>query len=114
MPGESGRYSHVAAAEARSVEMLPGVIRRTLGYGERALLCEISLQKGSVVPLHSHPHEQIGYLAKGRIEFTIGGEKLIVGVGDGYAIPGDATHGAVALEDSVAIEVFAPVREEYK
>ena len=54
-------------SSATPVEMLPGVVRRTLTEGERMMLIEVTLQQGAVVPLHTHPHEQIGYLASGRL-----------------------------------------------
>ncbi len=107
-------FRHVPAAEGRAVEMLAGVTRRTLGWGDRMLLAEITLREGSLVPPHSHHHEQIGYLMKGQLEFTIGGGKTVVSAGDGYTIAGGVTHSALALVDSVAIEVFSPVREEYR
>ncbi len=115
MPDEvTPPFRHVPSAEGRAVEMLPGVTRRTLGWGDRTLLVEITLREGALVPPHSHPHEQIGYLLKGQLEFAIGGEKTVVSAGDGYTIKGGATHSALALVDSVAVEVFSPVRDEYK
>ena len=108
------RFHHVPSSESKVVEMLPGVFRRTLGWGDRMLLVEITLREGALVPPHSHPHEQIGYLIRGQLEFTIDAEKTVVASGDGYTIPGGVTHSAVALVDSVAVEVFSPVREEYK
>ena len=107
-------FRHTPYGEARSVEMLPGVVRRTLAVGERMLLVEITLQAGGTVPPHSHPHEQIGYLIKGRLQFEVDDRQTIVEAGGGYCIPGGVTHSAVALEDSVAVEVFSPVREEYR
>ncbi len=107
-------FRHVPSTEGRAVEMLPGVTRRTLGWGDRTLLVEITLRKGALVPPHSHPHEQIGYLMQGRLEFAIGEEKTVVSAGDGYTVAGGAVHSALALVDSVAVEVFSPVREEYK
>lgn len=115
MPEEAAvPFRHVPSAEGRAVEMLPGITRRTLGWGDRMLLVEITLREGGLVPPHSHPHEQIGYLLKGQLEFTIGDAKTVVSAGDGYTIAGGATHSALALVDSVAVEVFSPVREEYK
>ena len=64
-------------------------------------------------PEHDHPHEQIGYLAAGRVLFEIGGLKKELKQGDSWIIPGGAPHKVTALEDSVAVDVFAPVREEY-
>ena len=76
-------------------------------------MTEFILKKGSVLPRHAHPHEQTGYLVKGRIRLSIGADVADVRVGDSWCIPSNIEHGAEILEDSVAIEVFAPVREEY-
>lgn len=100
-------------SESTPVEMMPGVVRRTLGCGERTLLCEITLAKRSVVAAHDHPHEQIGYVVRGRLLFRIGDEERELAAGDGYMIPGGVSHAVTALEESVAIDIFSPVREEY-
>ena len=100
-------------ASAKAVEIFPGVYRRTIVYGEREMVVEVTLPKGTVVPDHSHPHEQCGYLVSGRLEFTIAGETRELSPGDGWAAPGNAIHSVRALEDSIAIDVFSPVREEY-
>ncbi len=104
----------VRSSERPQVELWPGIYRRTLGWGDRMLLAEITLKQGSVVAPHSHMHEQIGYVAKGRLEFTVDGETSVMEAGDGYIIPGNAVHSVRALEDSIAIDIFSPVREEYK
>jgi len=92
---------------------LAGVERRTLAHGARTLLTEFRLTQGAVLPRHSHPHEQTGYLVKGRIRLRIGSDVHEAGVGDSWCIPGGVEHGADILEDSVAIEVFSPVRDDY-
>jgi quercetin dioxygenase-like cupin family protein len=99
--------------EAKPVETLPGVVRRTLSRGERTLLCEFTLAKDAVVPDHAHEHEQIGYVVRGRLRFRIDDEEREVAAGDGYMIPGNVSHAVTALEESVAIDIFSPVREEY-
>lgn len=109
-----GRFRHGPSSASRPVEMGQGVVRRTLGWGDRMLLAEITVRKGSIIPAHAHPHEQIGYVASGRLEFTIDGKAVVVDAGDGYTIAGGVPHSVVALEDSVAIDVFSPVREEFK
>ena len=96
------------------VEMFDGVTRRTLNEGDRTMLCEIELKKGSVVPLHTHPHEQIGYLSRGRIRFRIGDEVRELREGDSWCVPGDVPHMVETLEDSIAIDIFSPPREEYR
>lgn len=92
---------------------IPGIEMKTLVHGEKTLMTEFVLQKGSLLPRHSHPHEQTGYLVKGRILLSIGPETIEVTPGDSWCIPGNAEHGAEILENSVAIEVFSPVREDY-
>jgi quercetin dioxygenase-like cupin family protein len=94
-------------------QALEGVSYKTLVHGERTLLAEFHLDKGAVVPTHSHPHEQTGYVVSGRMEFTIGDEHFDAVAGTSWCIPSDVPHGVTVLEDTVVIEVFSPVREEY-
>lgn len=101
------------ADESGYKEVLPGIKLKTLVYGEKTLFAEFIMKSESILPSHSHPHEQTGYLVKGRIRLTIGDEKFEAEPGDGWAIPGNTYHSAEILEDSVAIEVFSPVREDY-
>ena len=92
---------------------LMGIEQKTLVYGEKTLMTEFLLKKGSDLPRHSHPHEQTGYLVKGKIRLSIGAEEFEAQPGDSWCIPGAVEHGAEVIEDSVAIEVFSPVREDY-
>ncbi|QWV98339.1 cupin domain-containing protein [Geomonas nitrogeniifigens] len=94
-------------------QVLPGIRQKTLVHGDKTLMVEFLLDKGALLPLHSHPHEQTGYLVSGRIRLDIGGNKEEILAGDSWCIAGGAEHNAEILEDSVAIEVFSPVREEY-
>ncbi|MFZ3044663.1 MAG: cupin domain-containing protein [Desulfatirhabdiaceae bacterium] len=94
-------------------QAVDGIQMKTLVYGDRTLLSEFHLEKGSHLPRHTHPHEQTGYLISGRIRFTIGKDVLEAGSGDSWCIPGNIEHQADILENSVAIEVFSPVREDY-
>ncbi len=95
------------------ISVLEGIWRKTTVHGEKTLMTEFLLKKGAVLPPHSHPHEQIGYLVKGRICLMIGKEKFDLCPGDSWCIPGGIEHSGEITEDSVAIEVFAPVREDY-
>jgi len=92
---------------------LPGIQMKTLCYGERTLMTEFLLDRASTLPMHAHPYEQTGYLVKGHIRLTIGGKPHDVAPGDSWCIPSGVEHGAQIVEDSVAIEVFSPVREDY-
>ena len=94
-------------------ESLPGIQQKTLVHGQKTLMVEFRLQKGAVLPKHKHPHEQTGHLVSGCMDLAIGSETRRQGPGDSWCIPGGMEHGATAVEDSVAVEVFAPVREDY-
>ena len=92
---------------------LQGIEMKTLVHGEKTLMVEFRTKKGSIVPLHSHPHEQTGYLVSGQVKFSVGSEETICNSGDSWCIPGDQEHRAEFLQDSVLVEVFSPVREDY-
>jgi quercetin dioxygenase-like cupin family protein len=76
-------------------------------------MTEFLLERGSALPMHSHPQEQTGYLVRGHMRLRIGGQEHDVEAGDTWCIPAGVEHGAQILADSVAVEVFAPVREDY-
>ncbi|MGE5417929.1 MAG: cupin domain-containing protein [Acidobacteriota bacterium] len=95
------------------IDVCPGIKRKTLVYGENTLMTEFVLAKDSDLPPHDHPQEQTGYLVSGSIVLTIGDVDYDVKPGDSWSIPGGVSHKARIVEDSVAVEVFAPVREDY-
>jgi quercetin dioxygenase-like cupin family protein len=95
------------------IQVLPGIRRKTLVYGEKSLLTEFHLAGGSLLPSHAHPQEQTGYLVSGHMRLSIGGETFDIEPGDGWCVPGGVLHQAEILVDSVAVEVFSPVREDY-
>jgi quercetin dioxygenase-like cupin family protein len=100
-------------SEVGYMRAIEGIEQKTLVYGEKTLMVEFRLHRGALLPLHAHPHEQTGYLVSGRILLTVGAEVHEVVAGDSWCIAGGVNHGAEILEDSVAVEVFAPVRKEY-
>lgn len=92
---------------------LPGITQKTLVYGEKTLMVEFVLARGSNLPPHAHPYEQTGYLVKGHLRLSVAGEQTEAHAGDSWTIPMNAEHGAQALDHSVAVEVFSPVRKDY-
>ena len=94
-------------------QVLPGIDLKTLVYGEKTLLAEFRLKQGSRLPRHAHPQEQTGYLIAGLIRLSIGNETVEMGPGDSWNVASNVEHGAEIIADSVAIEVFSPVREDY-
>lgn len=99
--------------DLKPVAQFPGVTRRTLASGDRLSFVEIRIEPGAEVPEHTHPHEQAGHVAAGRVRFRIGAVESDLGPGASYLIPGDVPHHVVALEDATLIEVFSPVREDF-
>ncbi|UCD78302.1 MAG: cupin domain-containing protein [Desulfobacterales bacterium] len=97
----------------KSRQLLEGVDLTTLVHGEKTLMGEFRIAKGSAIPAHSHPHEQTGIMISGKLRFNVGGDIMDVEPGDSWCLPGGVEHSAEALEDSVVVEVFSPVREDY-
>ncbi len=100
-------------SEAGFTPVLEGIAIKTLVHGEATLLTEFRLTAGSLLPAHAHPHEQTGYLVSGRIRLHIGGKALELAPGAAWCVPPGVEHRAEILEDSVAVEVFSPRREDY-
>jgi quercetin dioxygenase-like cupin family protein len=114
VPGIIPHHRHYG--DLTAVEMFPGVTRRTLVSGENATLVEIRLAAGAEVPDHTHPHEQAGYVAAGRIAIRFGApseEPRELAQGASYLIPGGEPHFVRAIEAATLVEVFAPVRAEF-
>jgi quercetin dioxygenase-like cupin family protein len=94
-------------------ELLPGVFMKVLSYGDNSMLCEFHLNRGAVIPAHQHPAEQNGYLISGSLRFFGDEGESVVGPGYSWDFKGGVVHGAEALVDTVLIEAFSPVRQEY-
>ena len=101
------------AQKSGYIPAAPGIRRKTLVYGDKTLMTEFLLDKGTLLANHSHPHEQTGYLVSGHMTLRIHDEESDIRPGDSWNIPGNVEHSATVHENSVAIEVFSPVREDY-
>lgn len=99
-------------ADLPQTALTPQISRRLVS-GEKLMSVQFTLAKGAVAGQHQHPHEQITHLISGKIEFEIEGEKRVMEGGEVLLIPSNVRHGAVVLEDTVAIEVFSPPREDF-
>jgi len=92
----------------------PGVLIEATA-GVALMVSVVRLDEGAIVPMHDHPHEQMGYLVSGRLEFTVGDRTETLGPGDLWRIPGGISHSVVAVGGpAVAVDVFHPVREDYR
>jgi quercetin dioxygenase-like cupin family protein len=92
-----------------------GVTSRILVSGEKAMLLLIDLQPGSVIPFHSHPHEQAGVCLRGRVEFESENGPVVVEANTAYLFASNEQHGAKVLsaEGATVLEAFSPPREDY-
>ena len=103
----------VPAGQGSRHQIFPGVEICTTA-GERMMLSVVTFEPGSVVLDHAHPHEQMGMMISGRLEFTVGGVTKVLGPGDLWRIPGGVVHRVRALEGpATALDVFHPIREDY-
>jgi quercetin dioxygenase-like cupin family protein len=107
------KVNSIPAGKNSTVQMFPGVTRQLITHGQKAMVVRIAMALGSHIPSHSHPHEQIGFLLSGRMRLSVSGNPEVLCAGDAYSIPSNALHSVDAIEDCVAIDVFAPLREEY-
>ncbi len=103
-------------AEGKAVENPEGVVRKTLAYNDESMLCHFTLKKGAKIPLHNHRATQIGFIVRGKARFLAEKpeDEFEGGAGQSYVFSQFVKHGTVALEETEYIEVFVPVRDEYK
>jgi quercetin dioxygenase-like cupin family protein len=95
------------------VEVLNPFLSRQAVHCDRITLARLMLKKGAVVPRHQHENEQVTTLEQGRLRFVFDEGEVIVAQGDSLQIPSHAPHLVEALEDSVALDLFVPVREDW-
>lgn len=97
-------------------EELHEKLARRLITGDQIMLAHVYLKKGCVVPKHSHVNEQLTYILEGALKFAIGDDgkdEVVVRAGEVLHLPGNLPHGAVALEDTLDVDVFCPPREDW-
>ncbi|MEO9964704.1 MAG: cupin domain-containing protein [Reichenbachiella sp.] len=94
-------------------ELLPGIVGHLI-HTDTLTIGYFNIAKGAVLPAHAHVHEQVTNLLEGEFEMTVGGETKILTAGSVATIPSNAEHSGVALTDCKVIDVFNPVREDYK
>jgi quercetin dioxygenase-like cupin family protein len=113
MPDPKESDFFITSGSGSHHEIFPGVEIVTTA-GQALMLSVVRFQPNSVVPDHAHPHEQMGIILSGRLEFTIGGITKILGPGDIWRIPGGVVHRVVAMErPAMALDCFHPIREDY-
>ena len=89
------------------------VISRKVISGDKAMVAQVFLKKGAVVPEHHHESEQITYILEGALEFELEGKRVVVHAGEVLHIPSYVPHSAVALEDTLDLDIFSPIRVDW-
>jgi quercetin dioxygenase-like cupin family protein len=74
----------------------------------------IEVKSGASLPSHSHFQEQVSYVLEGTFQLTIDGEEVVFGPGTVVVIPPNAVHSGIAITDCKIMDVFNPVREDYR
>jgi quercetin dioxygenase-like cupin family protein len=95
------------------VEQLSPTIGRRMLHTETMTIAWITLAEGAVVPRHEHPNEQIATVLEGQLRFLVDGEELVVSAGESVPLAANVPHEVEALEDSVVLDVFSPVRGDW-
>jgi quercetin dioxygenase-like cupin family protein len=95
------------------LEDLTPLLQRQFVVGQEIMLARVLLQKGAIVPEHSHHNEQLTYILEGALKFWIDGREIVVHAGEVLCIPASMPHKAEALEDTVDLDIFSPPRADW-
>ena len=107
--------NHYRWDEITEETLKPGLSRKLI-TGERMMIAHVYFKKGEIVPQHSHDNEQISYILSGALHFRFGAkgeQEIIVRAGEVVVIPSNVPHSAVALEDTLDVDVFCPPRQDW-
>jgi quercetin dioxygenase-like cupin family protein len=95
------------------LETMSDVISRRVITGEKAMVAQVFLKKDAVVPEHFHESEQLTYILEGALKFELEGREVVVHKGEVLHIPSNVPHRAVALEDTIDLDIFSPIRHDW-
>lgn len=95
------------------VEKLNDLLSRQMISGENATISQLLMKRGAVVPRHSHLNEQYSWILSGALKFVFDDREILVGAGEVLLIPAHVPHSAIAIEDTVDVDFFAPRREDW-
>jgi quercetin dioxygenase-like cupin family protein len=109
-------FPDLSRVEAEGVPFFdaePGLARRILAHNDHMMLVEHRMARGWAGARHSHPHDQMVYVLRGKLRFLCGNEAFEARTGDSFVLRGGIEHQAWALETSIVLDVFTPYREDY-
>jgi quercetin dioxygenase-like cupin family protein len=94
-------------------EKITEMISQKVVAGEREMLAQVYLKRGALVPMHAHDSEQMTYILQGALRFLVNGEEIVVREGEVLHIPSYVPHQAEALDDTLELDVFSPIRRDW-
>jgi quercetin dioxygenase-like cupin family protein len=103
----------VASTEAKQRKSF-GVSFDVLATGPQSMMTKMRYRVDNLIPFHSHPNEQIGYLLSGRIRVLTRDARVELNAGDTYSIPANVEHSIEILEAAEEVQVFTPPREDFR
>lgn len=106
--------SFVTLSSLPAREIFNGALRGHYAHLERLTIGEVQVAPGTELPMHQHPHEQFTLVLEGRLEFTVAGETRTIEAGQGILIPSAVVHGGRTITACRLLDVFTPVREDYR
>ena len=96
------------------VEHIADGVDRQMIWGERLMVCRLHFAPNVVTAVHTHPHEQITLVVRGRVQFFVDDEPVLASAGDVLHFPSNVEHGATMLDEEVVlIDIFSPLREDF-
>jgi len=111
--GMAALFQHRDWASIPVEHIAPGITRQMI-WGERLMVCRLTLAAHVVTAVHSHMHEQITLVERGRVEFFVDGKSHIASAGDVLVLPSNILHGATMLDEEVVlVDIFSPLREDF-
>jgi quercetin dioxygenase-like cupin family protein len=99
--------------ESVPLEVMSEKISRKIVTGDKAMIAQVFIKKDAVVPEHHHESEQITYILEGALKFQLEGREVIVHKGEVLRIPSNVPHRAIALEDTLDLDIFSPIRTDW-
>ncbi len=91
-----------------------GAERRVLAFGGSLMAVEFRFEAGVKAPMHKHPHEQIGYVVEGELDFLMEGKDPVrLKKGDSYYVPSETMHGVIIYSKTTLLDCFSPLRQDF-
>ena len=99
--------------KTKELEKFSDSLSRQTVFGEKGTLAQLFIKRGGTVGRHSHINEQFSWIVSGALKFIFDDREVVVNAGEVLVIPENVPHSAVALEDTLDVDFFSPVREDW-